>query len=378
MHKVGIICEYNPLHAGHAHLLQCARREGTVICVMSGAFTQRGKAAILPPVPRAAMAIASGADLVVELPFPYAAASARYFATAAVRVLAGLGCDTLAFGSESADLERLTDAARRSLAADNAPREGLSPAVGDAAAHFAALGEVPASNDILAIEYIRAILAEDRALSPMPVLRVGDAYREGTVHSAYPSATALRAMLARGEDVSRYIPPDGMRFFEEALDTYGVADTARLGSAMLARLRAGVPTGVADCSGGLAERLVHAAANATDYESLLRAAATKRYTDGRIARALLFLLACVTREDLLAPPAYVRLLAANERGREHLAKTRKTRTVPLVTKQSDAVALGESAARQRTLDAIANGLFSLCLAKPVTPSELALCPPYLT
>ena len=101
MKHVGIICEYNPFHGGHAHLLRSVREAQTVICLMSGNFTQRGEAAILPPRSRAAMALAAGADLVLELPFPYAAGSARYFASAGVRALQALGADTLAFGSEN-------------------------------------------------------------------------------------------------------------------------------------------------------------------------------------------------------------------------------------------------------------------------------------
>ena len=102
MKTAGIICEYNPLHRGHAYLMEQARAAGAglLVCVMSGDFTERGEAALLPPVTRAAMAVEAGADLVVELPFPYAASSARYFAGAGVGVLDALGADTLVFGSE--------------------------------------------------------------------------------------------------------------------------------------------------------------------------------------------------------------------------------------------------------------------------------------
>ena len=108
MKRIGIICEFNPIHRGHARLISRAREEGLVVCLMSGNFTQRGEAAVLPPVPRATMAIAAGADLVLELPFPYACASAAYFAGAGVEILCRLGVDTLAFGSESGDLSRLS------------------------------------------------------------------------------------------------------------------------------------------------------------------------------------------------------------------------------------------------------------------------------
>jgi hypothetical protein len=130
-----------------------------------------------------------------------------------------------------------------------------------------------------------------------------------------------------------------------------------------------------DLGGGLAERLVGAAWEATDYDSLCAAAATKRYTNGRIRRALLYLMAGVTRHDLLAPPAYLRLLGANEQGRAFLAQTRKSRTVPVVTKAADVKALGEAAARAQELERIAQGLYALCLPQPVLPAELAALPP---
>jgi hypothetical protein len=115
---------------------------------------------------------------------------------------------------------------------------------------------------------------------------------------------------------------------------------------------------------------------ATDYRTLLSAAATKRYTDGRIRRALLALMAGVTQKDLTAPPSYLRLLAVNKRGREYLGETAKTRTVPVVTRPSEIAALGEGAARQRALSLVSDGLYALCLEKPLLPHTLQTATPY--
>lgn len=390
MKNVGVICEYNPFHGGHAYLLERVRGAETVICLMSGEFTQRGEAAILPPVARAEMALRAGADLVLELPFPYCAGSARYFATAGVDALARLGADTLAFGSESADLSALLAAAEKTMEPEflNKCANGAKNK-GDAANYFEALGaDKPLSNDILAIEYIRAaqVLATDLAFHP--VLRVGAGYRDTALEGAYPSATALRQKLTRGEDITGDLPESVRVCWQNAVQTYGVADTARLGASLLALLRAieakSALTGVknadlaiADCGGGLLERLVGAAIVATDYQSLCSEAATKKYTDGRIRRALLYLLAGVTYEDLSAPPAYLQLLGANERGRAFLSATRKTREIPAVTKPADIAALGEMAARQRALSAVAKGLYALCMLCPVSPADLSVIPPVM-
>ena len=385
MKHVGIICEYNPFHGGHAHLLRAVREAQTVICLMSGNFTQRGEAALLPPRSRAAMAVAAGADLVLELPFPYAAGSARYFATAGVRALQALGADTLAFGSESADLDALLAAAERTIEQDfdqkiaNGARNR-----GSAALYFDALGDdrVP-PNDILATEYVRAVIEGGKRMTLHPVLRVGAGYHDLNEKDIYPSATALRAKLREGADITALLPPEVREIWQAERKRWGIAEIERLGASMLARLRAmdgdafSEKTEIADCGGGLMERLIRAAADGTDYQSLCRAAATKKYTDGRIRRALLYLMAGVTREDLLTPPVYLRLLAANERGRAFLAETRKTRPVPVVTTPCDIAALGESAARARRLAAISDGLYALCLPEAVALAVLATEPPLM-
>ena len=390
MQHVGIICEYNPFHAGHAYLLEQVRGAETVICLMSGNFVQRGSAAVLPPHARAEMALRSGADLVLELPFPYAASSARYFATAGVRALSGLGVDTLAFGSESADRAALVSAAEQSRGAElrqamrNAPREE-----GEAKAYFDALFSTRLGpNDILALEYTRAILEEGVSMQIHPVYRVGAGYHDTDTETAYPSATALREKLAAGEDITSLFESHLRPIWERASEAgLASADTACLGKALLARLRVeseSAATGgeirfsrIAECEGGLGAHLCCAAWAATDYRTLCRAAATKKYTNGRIRRALLYILAGVRREDLVAPPAYLRLLGANERGGAFLAETRKTRTVPVVTKPADITALGEGAERARALAAVSDSLYALCLPGDILPATLATLPPVM-
>lgn len=375
MRAVGIICEYNPLHRGHAYHLERAREAGdVVVCVMSGNFTQRGEAAILPPVTRAQMAVAAGADLVVELPFPYAASSATYFATAGVRIVRALGCETLSFGCDDLDGQTLQDAVQHLTPV----RHRFYDSMGSAAEYYAALDGKLLSNDILAVEYVRAIDRLSPRMQIYPVSRLGSRYTQTVLEGEFPSATALREALARGEDVCSYLPPAAREIFLDGIARYGVADTARLGSAILARLR--VPAGngnLADLGGGLLSHLEKSAVNATDYASLCEAAATKRYTNGRIRRSLLYLLAGVKQRDLSVTPKYVRLLAANAQGRAYLAETRASRKLPVVTKPRDVAALGANASRQRELAAAADALFALAAEKPVTQASLAVIPPFM-
>ncbi len=386
MKSTGVICEYNPLHKGHAHLLNQVRGEGPLVCVMSGNFTQRGEAAILPPSARTAMALAAGADLVVELPFPYAASSAAYFAEAGVLALAGLGVERIAFGSESGDLAALQQMAETADPGKMCRNGAENEAVGDAAAYFSALGVAPGSNDILALAYLAAIKKYGIALAPITVQRKGAGYGDAVPKiGEYSSATALRELLFAGSDVREWVPEAALPHLTAAMESYGLSKTARLGDAMLAKLRAfsaeSAETvsnlGLAECGGGLLGRLIKCALEAGSYEELVAAAGTKRYTNGRIRRALLFLLAGVKDADLKTPPAYLRLLGAGERGRAFLAKTEKTCTIPVVTKQSEIAALGERAARQRALSLVSDGLYAIAAAGRITPAALQTARPLL-
>jgi len=328
--------------------------------------------------------VAAGADLVLELPFPFCAASARYFATAGVRALGALGVDTLAFGSESADVKTLQALAQ--AAPDGYYRQRAvngAQNIGDAAAYFAALGTQISSNDILGVEYLRAMAQEAPQLTPFVLRREGAEYRQTVLENGgYPSAAALRLALGEGTDIAPYLPSAVQEVFRAAKAEYGIAKIARLGAPMLALLRAYGDKNeffeeTADCSGGLCQRLVKAAHVAGDYESLCQAAATKRYTDGRIRRALLYMLAGVRHSDLATHPVYLRLLAANARGREFLNETARRRIIPVVTKQADIAGLGVSAARQRELAQVSDGLYALCCEGRLSPHALQTAKPYL-
>lgn len=384
MEHVGVICEYNPFHAGHAYLLREAKTAGGVVCLMSGNFTQRGEAALLPPAVRAEMALAAGADLVLELPFPFSASSAEHFARCGVRALTALGVRTLMFGSECGDTGKLTQAARR-LCAPDVPRllaeEGKRR--GAVRVLFEYLGEAFSSNDLLAIHYIKATMEMALPLTPVAIKRIGGDFRSTDAEISYPSATALREKLNTSGDISAFLPPETRGIWQAGVRRYGIADTRRLGTAILALLRGNgadkthFPE-IAECDAGLLARLAGAAFRADSYEELCAIAANKSYTDGRIRRALLMLLAGVTQQDIAAArPAYLKLLACDRTGREMLSATRKTRTVPVVTKHSGVERFGESARRQRELARVSDGLYALCFPEPLPPALLQTMPPVL-
>ena len=213
----GIICEYNPFHNGHLHQINDikAKSDELIVCVMSGHLTQRGELAVTDKYSRAEMALRAGADLVLELPVPYCISSAEYFASAGVHILAAIGVDKLCFGSESAEGEAITRVAR--IAASDEFRAmcaSLPMEEGSAAGYFRLLAEASGesgicSNDILGIEYTKAIMSGGYDMAIHPIKRMGSAYHETVLVSGEnPSASAIREKLGVGEpdDVADFVP----------------------------------------------------------------------------------------------------------------------------------------------------------------------------
>ena len=343
---------------------------GTVVCLMSGSFVQRGDTAVTDKYDRAAAAVRSGADLVLELPFPWSCASAAYFAAAGVHILSALGIGNIAFGSESAELSRLRAAAD---AAD--ADEGYAPdaSQGSAAAYFARIegalgdGERLPPNDILGVEYIRAARRLGTATEFIVIKRTGAGFHDTDASAALPSATAMRAAILRGE------LPEGLTEASAEILRAAIAagrapaTLGALGTAALWRFRSGgAELGrYAECGGGVSGRLVRAAAESGNLADMLTAAATKKYTSARLRRAVIFALAGVMKADLDALPSYTTVLASNARGRSFLAAARKKAGITVLTRPSAALRVeGDAARRQTELLLASEGLYSLALPVP--------------
>lgn len=360
------------MHRGHKYMIGELRRAGvgTVVCLMSGSFVQRGDTAVTDKYDRAAAAVRSGADLVLELPFPWSCASAAYFAAAGVHILSALGVGNIAFGSESAELSRLRAAAD---AAD--ADEGYAPdaSQGSAAAYFARIegalgdGERLPPNDILGVEYIRAARRLGTATEFIVIKRAGAGFHDTDASAALPSATAMRAAILRGE------LPEGLTEASAEILRAAIAagrapaTLGALGTAALWRFRSGgAELGrYAECGGGVSGRLVRAAAESGNLADMLTAAATKKYTSARLRRAVIFALAGVMKADLDALPSYTTVLASNARGRSFLAAARKKAGITVLTRPSAALRVeGDAARRQTELLLASEGLYSLALPVP--------------
>ena len=329
MQIAGIICEYNPLHRGHQKQMDILRAQGYgVVCLMSGNFVQRGYPAIFDKMCRAEAAVKCGADLVLELPIPYALSSAEGFAAGGVHILSQL-CDTLCFGAETADCDTLMHAAQALLTPEFSEklRIHLDAGLSFPAARAAALADmgvaqnlVETPNNILAVEYCKAILSQNSALTPFPIHREGS-YHDAAPDPENPSATSVRNLLENGEGWQDFVPDAAVSCFENApIHTLNQGETAilyRLRTMTDAEFEA-LPYG----SEGLWRKLMHASRECTTLEDIIAATKSKRYTRTRIDRMILCAALGLTAEDLSTPVPYCRVLAFNDTGRA-LLKTVK-------------------------------------------------------
>lgn len=337
MKITGIICEYNPFHSGHKKqldLVRAADPEGGIVCLMSGNYVQRGTPAIFDKSVRAKAAIRCGADLVLELPVTAALRSAEGFASGGVEILSGF-CNRLCFGAETSDSDALIRTAKALLLPDfpDALHEQLDKGLSFPSARQAALNAMGLNgslltqpNNILAIEYCKAILRSSSKMAPMPITRKGS-YHDTDPDPENPSATSLRTLLNAGSNWQSFVP-------EEAAACYGSAAIHRLHvaeKAILFRLRTmteeeyeALPYG----SEGLWRKLMHAARSQATLEDILTATKSKRYTRSRLDRMVMCAFLGISQTMLDAPIPYTRVLSLNDRGREILKLARKTGDFP--------------------------------------------------
>lgn len=382
MKIAGIIAEYNPLHGGHTHLMEEIRgrlgEDTAIVCVMSGDFVQRGDFALVRRHARAKAAVLSGADLVLELPLPWAVSSAERFADGGVRMLAATGIVThLAFGSECGDAEALVHLSEtlNSPELTGELKKELTSGVSFAAARQkavarlltaeqAALLENP--NNILGVEYCKSICRNGFNMEPLTIPRKGDAHDSAHVGDATaPSASAIRALLREGrkEDALALMTPDMEAAYlaEERLGRAPVfMETCE--RAILAKLRSMTTDNFAaldEGREGLCNRLYEASRRATSVTEILDLAKTKRYAYSRLRRMLLWAYLGLKPAEFTEQPAYIRPLAANSTGRQLLGMMRKCASVPVLTKPGDVRRMDEAAQRLFELEARGADLYAL-------------------
>lgn len=345
MTVTGVICEYNPFHKGHKKQLDRIRtlmgQDCGIVCLMSGHFVQRGTPGIFDKLLRAKAAVLSGADLVLELPVTAALSSAEGFASKGVSILSPF-CHRLCFGAETPDKASFLRTAEVLLtpAFSQALRTQLEKGLSFPAARQAALdtlglesGLLTSPNNILAIEYCKAILSQGSAMSPLPILRPGG-YHDILPDPENPSATALRTLFQNGGSWQSFVPEEAASCFEGAkLHTLQAGERAILGKlrCMEDREFEALPYG----SEGLWRKLMHASRQEANLEAILASVKSKRYTRTRLDRMVMCAFLGITEAMLQENVPYVRVLAFNDRGREILKTARKFGHFPNIGEHRD-------------------------------------------
>lgn len=392
MESIGIVAEYNPFHNGHLHHLNEARKIAGIkpaVCVMSGCFTQRGEAALLDKWTRAAAAVKSGVDLVIELPVAFAARSAQDFASGAVRLLHALNVSVVCFGAEHADAALLSRVA--SISTHPATIARLKRNLKSGASYAGALtgaieSRLPSArhiliepNNVLGIEYIKAIQRYAPGVDPLPIQRIGSSHHRQEIDGSIASATAVRKALADHPDriapIKQVLPKDSYAAIEAFLTKNAQFPSIRnLDTALLALLRTIRTEELAEIAGvseGLEYKLFDAALKSTAMEEVLSRVKSKRYPHSRLRRILIHCL-LGTKKSLLrafdaAGPLYVRVLAFNSVGRAMLKDYKTALGLPVVVKTSEFLTTSARARRDLNLmenmlsmDTRATDLYALC------------------
>ena len=358
----GIIAEYNPFHNGHAYQIEQARLLtgcDFLVVVMSGDYVQRGAPAVFDKYTRARMALACGADLVLELPVACSCASAEFFASGAVSLLDGLGCvDFLCFGSESGNLQSLMEPARilakESPVFQEALRRGLSLGLSFPAARkeaFRACASNPdildLPNNILGIEYLKALLQRESSIKPVTIKRKGQGYHDTLLDSGFASASGIRRFLKQEEAplsalpaLKESLPDPVMEVLKDTLaHTLPVweEDFSMLLRYELLRQSASDLTRYADISPDLGRRLKNCADKFSSFSEFVALVKTKDVTYTRITRALFHILLNLTGEDTRSSVAmpYARILGFRKDHSRILGLLKENSRIPIIPKAAD-------------------------------------------
>ncbi len=372
-----VICEFNPLHMGHKLLLdQMKAISDGIVCVMSGNFVQRGEPAILDKWARTRLALQNGADLIVELPLPWACSGAEHFAAGGVALAEALRCDLLVFGSEVPDVSRMDAAAEALLSPkfsesfSEVPDKGLSFAQRREAALHSMLGETASSllqkpNCILGIEYLKAIRRQNAVLTPIAFPREGAGHDRAAENQEYRSAGELRHLLRTGGKLAGLVPENVCVTLEQLLSSgHCPASLSWLERSILCKLRTMKPedfSALPDLSEGLENRLHTAAREARSLEELYSLVKSKRYSHARIRRLVMSAFLEIP-SGLPELPLYLRILGMTETGARILKDA--TPTLPVAVRPVDFERLGGSFANLFRLEARADDLYALAFPTP--------------
>lgn len=407
MNVVGLITEYNPFHNGHAYHIQRAKELTNAdycVVVMSGNYVQRGTPAIIDKYSRTKMALKNGADIVIELPVLYATSSAEGFAAGSVRILHDLGIVTdLCFGSECGDIHLLNHIAHvlceESTAFKNCLKENLRQGLSFPVARKKAIlttdtthaidpdelsTVLESSNNILGIEYLKALHRLSSHIRPSTILREGSNYNDKALNPLFSSASAIRnslSNLGNASMIDAHMPQTAYSILEQSVNKIAPIcedDFSDVLQYQLLTSSIETLTSYLDMNIDLANRLhdlVYQAHTFTEYSELLK---SKHHTMTRMNRALLHTILQITKEDYTnmdpqGHSSYARLLGFRKEASSLLKAARIHGTIPIITKVADASKqLGKNELRSFQKDIFATHLYNQIIASKygtILPNE---------
>ncbi len=369
MKIAGIIAEYNPFHNGHyLHIKQTRTQLGNdtaIVCAMSGNTVQRGNFAAFSKHSRARAALLNGADLVVEIPSPWVLSSAERYAMGAVYILDCIGgIDYLSFGSETNDLSSLTDVAKALLSPEfrTLIKDELSSGVTFASARQSAVSKLSqdssrilkSPNDILGIEYIKAITVLKSKISPLTIWRTGADHDSHDTYGSIASASYIRNLITENDtSFAQFMPASSFEIAENEIKSgCGLGDISNCETAVLGLLRSLSDDNYAalpDNSEGLSNRFMKYARSGCSIDEILSGTKSKRYTLSRIRRMLMCAYLGIDNSYEHRLPPYIRVLGANSTGISILRSVRNIAKLPIITKP----------AQSRELDSFCQKVFHL-------------------
>lgn len=337
MKKIGLICEYNPFHNGHLYHIEKTKElypDSIIILVMSSCFTQRGNLSILTKEEKTNISLNYGIDLVVELPFIFSSQSADIFAKGAISILNELGCDTLVFGSESNDVEKLKEIANIQLnnsLYDDLVKSYLDDGVNYPTAMSNAVRDISdldigTPNDLLGLSYVKEIIKQGSNITPITIQRTND-FHDEELNNKIVSATAIRKALDEDKDIKDNVPSLVYEYLKNKKNIsyfdflkYKIINE---GSNI---------SNYQTVDEGIENRVINYIDKCRDLDTLIDKVKTKRYTYNKISRMFIHILVSLTKEEALDQDLkYIRVLGFNTRGKEYLNSIKRNIKVPIIT-----------------------------------------------
>ncbi len=374
----GVICEFNPFHNGHKYLLNAAKsNDSSVVCVMSGNFTQRGEIALYEKHIRAQMALKNGADLVISLPIGWSMSGAENFAFGGISLLNSIGIvDRLVFGCENnnIDLLKQTSNLLNDSIVLNAIKKNCENGITFAKARENAIAEISPvfadiltkPNNILAVQYLSSAQSIGFNCDYLSVSRIGTEHDSTEVCENYSSASNIRQLILENkiEEVYNLVPYNLESIFKKTPHT----NFALLDKAIMFKLRTLSIEDIKkapDISEGIENRIFESIKTAASFEELLSNIKTKRYTMARIRRILMCAAFGIDNSYLKKKPPYVKILGYTEKGKELLSEISKKSDIPLIVSAKDIDKLDDFGKKVFESENLSTDLFSLAYNPPI-------------